>query len=441
MRHRLAILWHYVQARRAFHRWRTREALLAWQDQQMQRHLAAVLPRSKVYRERFVGLALADWRTFPIAEKADLMARFDDWNTVGISHDEAWATAQEAERSRDFAPTLRGITVGLSSGTSGARGLFLADAAERALWAGTLLARALHGTLLQPHRAALFLRADSTLYRSISSRRMSFAFFDLMQPLEPQWQRLAEHAPTLLAAPPAVLRQLAQDPRAASLLQSQKLLLSVADVLDEGTRSLIERGFQQRVGQLYQATEGFLAATCAHGSLHWNEDAIVVQKEWLDAAKTRYSPIISDFRRTTQPILRYRLNDIIVEPEQPGCPCGSVFGTIGRIEGRADEVLQLRRADGCAVAVYPDFVRRALLLALPLEAEYAVVQQADESWQVRLSHPEYENRVRSEMATLAATLGATTPCLSFIEYKAPALDQKMRRIRRVIEPMQSIVAP
>ena len=34
-----------------------------------------------------------------------------------------------------------------------------------------------------------------------------------------------------------------------------------------------------------------------------------VEKEWLD--DTRFQPIITDMRRTVQPVVRYKMNDIL----------------------------------------------------------------------------------------------------------------------------------
>jgi len=53
--------------------------------------------------------------------------------TAGIRLEGAWKLALTAERMRDFSTTLHGLTVGLSSGTSGSRSVFLASAAERRL--------------------------------------------------------------------------------------------------------------------------------------------------------------------------------------------------------------------------------------------------------------------------------------------------------------------
>ena len=430
---RLSILWHYLHTRRNFTRWTSRASLEAWQDQQVLRHLAWVREHSPIYAEAWSDHSLTEWPTLPIVEKTLLMRRFDDWNTAGIKADQAWSVAQQAERSRDFSPTIRGITVGLSSGTSGSRGIFLASKSERARWAGTLLGRILRGTLHQSHRAALFLRADSNLYQSIGSQRFTFTFFDLLQSAESQWPRLQELRPTILAAPPNALTKLATMPKASRLLAPPGLLFSVADVLDEVDRNLIEQGFGQPVGQLYQATEGFLAATCPHGSLHWNEDVLVVQKEWLDAAHTRYTPIITDFRRTTQPIIRFRLNDVIVASTKTSCPCGSVFEMLAAIEGRQDDVFYLPALHGNqSVTLFPDFVRRALILALPEAVDYTVTQTAPDHWNIALSRLEETSLITAEIRQLCATSHAQMPELTFTLLSPQPASEKRRRVRRTM---------
>ncbi len=64
------------------------------------------------------------------------------------------------------------------------------------------------------------------------------------------------------------------------------------------------------------------------------------KKEYLD--DSRFYPIITDFKRTSQPIYRYRLNDILVEEKSP-CPCGSVFTRIAKIEGRSDDIFYFKK--------------------------------------------------------------------------------------------------
>ncbi len=68
--------------------------------------------------------------------------------------------------------------------------------------------------------------------------------------------------------------------------------------------------------------------------MHLNEDIVHIQKEYLDEQSRRFVPIITDFSRTSQPIIRYRLNDILTEADKP-CLCGSPYTAIERIEADA----------------------------------------------------------------------------------------------------------
>jgi putative adenylate-forming enzyme len=426
------ILHHYLEARKNFSAWGDRVALEAWQERMVRRHLHWIAARSACVSQRCRAFGLEAWRDWPVTDKAGMMAEFDSWNTARIRLEEALAFAERAEQTRDFSGTLRGLTVGLSSGTTGSRGMFLASAAERRRWAGVLLARVLRGTLLSHrHRAALFLRADSPLYHTIGSRRLRFAFFDLFKPLQEHWPRLREFSPTVLAAPPSVLAELAASPHARNLLQPPAILLSVADVLETTVREEIERGFGTGLGQIYQATEGFLAATCPHGRLHWNEDVVVVQKEWVDAERTRYMPVLTDFRRRVQPVIRYRLDDVIVRGDDSPCACGSLFESFQAIEGRHDDLLRLpRREGGGEVVIYPDFVRRAVILSVPTGTDYAVTQVSADEWEVSCSPPCSLDGVRNQIEEFCRLQGAVPPRITGVEWAPPPLHAKRRRIRR-----------
>ena len=69
------------------------------------------------------------------------MRDFNQINTCGLDLKDAMQVAVDSETSRDFEPTIEGVTVGLSSGTSGNRGLFLASSSERAIWVAAVLQR------------------------------------------------------------------------------------------------------------------------------------------------------------------------------------------------------------------------------------------------------------------------------------------------------------
>ncbi|ELA5925723.1 CoF synthetase, partial [Escherichia coli] len=93
--------------------------------------------------------------------------------------------------------------------------------------------------------------------------------------------------------------------------------------------------------------------------------------QWLD--EHRFVPIVTDFTRTTQPIVRYRLDDVLVASEQP-CPCGSATMAIARIEGRQDDQLQLPTRSGDIQTVFADACSRVLAMTLPLTVDYRLLQ-------------------------------------------------------------------
>ena len=331
----------------------------------------AVLKSSPFYRERAeANTALAD---YPIMNKAQFMANFDAINTQNIALTKAMALAQEAEKSRDFSPMIGDVTVGLSSGTSGNRGVFLVTEKERIQWVATVIDRVI-GLRFRKRNVAFFLRANSNLYDAVKSKLIRFEFFDLMDAMPAHVKRLNDLQPHLLIAQPSVLLDLAVQAAEGSLVIHPEKVISVAEVLYPEDRAIIEAQFGQRVHQVYQCTEGFLASSCAEGKLHFNEDFLIIEKKYLDETKTRFHPIITDLHRFSQPIVRYELNDII--HEEQACACGQSTLAIAQIEGRSDDVLTFRSAQDEEVRIYPDFFRRAIILADRTIADYLVMQKS-----------------------------------------------------------------
>lgn len=447
MRRAAVFLGHYMKARFASRRWQDRGQLERWQETRIIRHIEWVRERSPFYRELWEGRPSADWRLFPMIGKPLMMEHFDRLNTAGIRKEEAIAAALKAEQSRDFAPRIGSgrITVGLSSGTSGNRGLFLVSEEENWAWAGTVLGKVLPGPLWRRERAAFFLRANSNLYESVQGGRLTFRFFDLLQPEETRLAELNRYQPTLLIGPPSVLRQLAEAARNGWLrMERPNKIISVAEVLDPSDEALIKSVFGQPVHQIYQCTEGFLAATCSHGTLHLNEDLVHIGREELDPASGRFTPVITDFTRRTQPIIRYRLDDILQGRGAP-CGCGSPFAALERIEGRCDDLFYWPRlADGSPCPVYPDFITRAVLEASEAIEEYRAVQHTPVRVDVLIRLPEAaagvreweRERVERQLALalerLANKLGCRVPGLTvtFCDGAIPR-DGQGRKLRRV----------
>jgi putative adenylate-forming enzyme len=307
--------------------------------------------------------------------KEAMMRAFDNLNTRRLRLENAMQVALAAEESRQFDDALPGdVSVGLSSGTSGNRGLFAVSRRERALWVAAVLAKVL-GWSWKPRKVAFFLRANNKLYQSVRSRLLSFHYFDLLEPFDPLLERIADLQPDIVVAQPSVLRQLALAVQQKRICINPSKIISVAEVLNPEVKDLVETVFSLQVNEVYQCTEGFLASSCSAGNLHFHEDLLMVEQQWLDADKRRFFPVITDFTRRVQPMVNYTLNDVVHLRKEP-CPCGSPYLCIEKIEGRADDMLVFERLDGGAVLVFPDWIRRIMLMHVPQATHYQIEQNA-----------------------------------------------------------------
>jgi putative adenylate-forming enzyme len=409
---RLAVGAAYLQTRRR--RFGSRDELEAWQ----RATLRAVLRRARRHFLYYSGITSDDLSAFPVMDKASFLDHFEGLNDRGLALAECLAAARTAEADRRFDTTLAGVSVGLSSGTSGRQGVFLTSPAERARWAGTMLAKALPGGLRGGARLALVLRAGGPLYAAVEGP-VAFRFLDLYAPLEYQIAELEAFSPTVLAAPPGLL-----DLLAGRLRARPGLVYSIADVLDPDVEDRISEGFGVRVGQIYQATEGFLGITCRHGRMHLNEDLAVIETEQVGPG--RFVPVVTDLYRQTQAVIRYRLEDVLVEGSS--CDCGSPLRVIERIEGRQDDVLRLSRAGTATVAVFADLVRGAVLGAEGVRDFTATQDAADRI--VLTVDP--EDRWEAAAVSLRAALATqgVSPTLVAAPYTPPDPTAKRRRVRR-----------
>jgi len=405
---RLLILWHFIATR--------------W------------LPAPRDREERLRRFLAEAPHFADVMTKSLFLEHFSALNRHGITLEQATAVALRAERERDFKPELPGgLTVGLSSGTSGARQVFLVGRADRCRWAGQMLARMLStGSLLQiwnffapPLRIAFFLRASSNLYATLSSLRVKFEFFDLTRPLDELVGRLNDYRPHVLVAPATVLAELARSARVRP-----KQVISVAEVLDEKDRAAIEKAFGVPMGQVYQAAEGFLGCTCSQGRMHLNEESVHIEPEWLDDAHERFHPLITDFSRETQWFVRHRLDDILRLDPMP-CPCGRQTMTLKQIEGRAEEVLWLQDASGGLSPVFPDVLRQALYTQ---PVERFRIEQHGQRWQVQLLHGNI-NAVQAALESLIDGLRLERPTFDFQPWTEQPLSEKQKRIRCITKPV------
>jgi putative adenylate-forming enzyme len=410
----------FLRARRLF----TPASLARHQASALAAQLRFLRRASPHYRE---ALGRGAFETLPIITKATWMELFDTLNTRGLRRDEALRIALRSERLRDFDPRIGDVSVGLSSGTSGTRGLFVASAAERRAWAGYVLGRLLP-RVGRPERIAFFLRANNHLYTTLGVGPLRFRYLDLSLPWEGLVADARRFAPTIVVAPPRALVRLAREGGIAP-----RQVVSVADVLHDDERELLAE-WAPRVDQVYQATEGLLGSTCSHGTVHLHDDLLLVEREELGAG--RFVPIVTDLYRRTQPVVRYRLDDVL---RVGSCSCGDARTAISAIEGRRDDMVTIEGRSS-RITLFPDDVRRAVLLhadpaALRIEIAAGSVTVAS------LPHPlPGREEAADALRALWLDCGAIPPTIRFARYEPRALDVKDRRVVVVREAAGSTEA-
>jgi putative adenylate-forming enzyme len=338
------------------------------------------------------GLAGRPLADFPIMSPDVLREAFDDWNTLGLTRRATEAAALAAETGGS-GEVRSGIVAGFSTGSSGRRGLFVTSEAERGGWIGHILARLLPAdALLRPTRIALCLRADNQLYGDIGAAGpFRFLFVGLNVPAHERFARLRAFAPEILIAPPQVLADLAR--RTDGPWPLRRLFYG-AEPMGEAERGWIGAALGVRPDPIYQATEGFLGAACHLGTLHLNEDVLIIEREAVPGT-SRFLPIVTDLRRTTQPMIRVRLPDLL-EPLAAPCPCGSPLTAVHPVEGRLED---LWRWPG--VVICPREIETAVSGTLGPERDWRAV--ASPGGVMIKAEPD---RIDAAISTVAAMLAA-----------------------------------
>lgn len=349
----------FALTRRVSRRELTRVEFERWQAGALRRWLDRDLPRASFY-----GAAPVALRDLPVTDKAMLMGQFDCFNIRAITAAEAWAALDRGGR-------IAGLTVGASTGTSGNRGLFVISETEKFRWLGSILAKTIADLLWRRQRVAVVLPQNTSLYDG--ARRtggLDLRFFDLTLGPERWRAKLERFDPTVIVAPPRVLRHFASE----DFRLAPARVFSAAETLDPVDRPVIERFFGLPLDQIYMATEGLLAVTCREGGLHLAEDSVFFEFE--PAGEGLVCPLVTAFRRQTQIIARYRMNDLL-RLSKGRCRCGSPLRLIEEIVGRADDVFRLP-AGGGTTLVTPDVLRNAVLEADRRIGDFRLIQSAPE---------------------------------------------------------------
>lgn len=393
-------------------RGQSRQAFELWQARKLRKWLSRDLPRATFYQT--APQALTD---LPVTDKAMLMAQFDRFNISGVTADAAWEALIKRQQ-------VGNLSVGASTGTSGNRGLFIISETEKFRWLGTIVAKTIGDLLWRRQRVAIILPQYNSLYESAAKTgRIDLRFFDLTVGPE-QWRDSIEaFGPTVIVAPPKILRHFAEEKFKVAPLR----VFSAAETLDPIDRTIIETYFARKLGQIYMATEGLFAVTCKKGALHLAEDSVFFEFE--PAAEGLVTPLVTTFRRRTQIMARYRMNDLLRLSPSP-CPCGSPLRTVDEIVGRMDDAFRFSTQHG-EIFLTPDILRNTVLKADRRIEDFRLIQRTPTAVELQLKNDlpdEAETAAYQALKELLSVRGVSAS-LSVARTEMPL--EKHRKLRRV----------
>ena len=378
-------------------------------------HLAALLKfvraHSAHYRERWRDVpAGAPLEAYPVVTKSELMGDFDRWVTEA-SLARAGVEAFLADRAHIGERFLGRYAVWKSSGTSGEPGIFVQDAAALStydamiavqLGAARLGGRYASGVFGQGGKAALVAARDDHYASIVSWERLTRASpwlstksFSVLDPLPQLVKGLNAYQPAFVASYPTMLMLLAEERAMGRLEIAPSLLWSGGECMTSATRADVESAFECPVVNEYGASEALsIAYGCSEGWLHVNADWIVLEPVDRDhrptpPGKTSHTVLLTNLANRVQPLVRYDLGDSITAKPKP-CACGSPLPAI-QVEGRRDDIVSMRAADGGTVRLLPLALTTVVEEAAGLH-RFQILQTAADRLALRLDPKEARDR-------------------------------------------------
>lgn len=360
----------------------SRDEVLAYQARRLADLRSFAVDRSPFYRDLHRGLENAPLDRLPPVTKATLMERFDALVTDrDIRFAEVERFLDTASVTDRFAGRYR---VAATGGTTGRRGVFLADEHEwitvlasysRAYaWAGLT-----PGLTERPRMAVVSslnpTHQSSIVGATVASRFMPTLRLDSVMPMPDLVAALNEFKPDALVGYASIVRELAQEQSAGRLSVRPRAVFSASEVLTEDARDAIHLAFGVPPTNVYAATEtAGIASECRLGHLHRYEDLVIAEivdddNRPMPIGEIGAKLLVTVLFSRTQPLIRYELSDRVAASADPA-PGDKPYHVLAGIEGREEEVLTLAGVD-----VRPNVFHGALE-RLPI-AGWQVIQEPE----------------------------------------------------------------
>ena len=356
----------------------SKEKLEKYQLKKSQNIVQYATNNSDFFKEYYKKLDSKDVWNLPTVNKKIMMDNLTNYNTVGLKKQELIDFCLRNEETQNYDARFGKYNVAMSSGTSGNKGVVITSPSEERYLRAAFFSRFSFPRTLRLN-IAFILRITTPAFQ-IDKFGQKLTHISQLNTIDEIKNQLKEIQPNVLSAPPSMLEMLADEINEGRLNISPKRVISYAEILYPEIEEKLEQIYGSKIHQIYQASEGSIAMSCKHGSLHINEDLIYVQTLNSDGTPTSpgepcFKMIITDLHRTAQPIIRYELNDLIITSPHK-CECGSSFRVIEQVLGRSDDLFWAQRNDnGEMQFIFPDFIRRAIISSSEEIDEYQAIQK------------------------------------------------------------------
>lgn len=399
-----------------------------------------VVKNSPFFKKYYADSDLNDVWNLPTVNKKIMMDNLTDYNTVGLIKEELVSFLDKIELEKNYSERFHGFNIAMSSGTSGSKGVVITSPSEEKYLQAVFFARFSFPRILRI-KWAFLLRVTTPAFQ-VSKFGQRLTHISLLHPLEEIRNKLQKFQPNILSAPPSMLKILAKEVKEKRLSIKPKRLVSYAEVLEPNIKEEIEDVFKTPIHQIYQGSEGSIALTCKYGSLHINEDLIFVQTYDSKGNPTQpgepcYQMIVTDLHKKSQPIIRFELNDIItISPNK--CKCGSSFRVIEQIMGRSDDLFWAHRKDTEELQfIYPDYIRRAIILSSDEIDEYQAIQKSFNKVLLRIQiktkrfdKKELAENLRKNIQNVFSSYNCQAPTIE-LKFEPPIRNPKSGKLIRI----------
>lgn len=362
----------------------SRKKVENYQLREIKKLLAFVTANSKFYNELYSGFkveTIEDFHKLPAINKKIMLDNFDLLNTCGLKLDEVTEYAVTKELNKDYYGYYKGkYVIGLSSGTSGNKGIYITPKSLTKRLPAVFLARSGLSLKNLPFKILFMLRVFSQGFSDINSPLVRLKYLSTMTSIDEIINTINQLNINILMAPPSMIRVLV--PHAHRITSKIVTVVTYAEVLYDEDKELFAKTFKTKIIQIYQASEGQIASACKYGNLHINEDLVYIElydrenRLIIESGTVAEKMILTNLVNSAQPLIRYEMNDLILLDTK--CPCGSNFRTIRKILGRNDDIIFLENKDGKLQYIFPDLFSRWIITSSNDIREFKVISKNGE---------------------------------------------------------------